>query len=258
MKFDANLRWLFTELPFEQRFEAAASAGFAAVEYPSPYEYEAARLRELLQAAGVEQVLINTPMGAPDSPTRSGIACFPDRVEEFRDGVLLALEYAVALGSEFVHVVGGIRPEGVDRDRAFAQYVVNIGWAAEQARGTGVRLLLEVQNKMDAPRFILDTEQQAAAVVEAVGSPDVGVLFDLYHVQMDGANVVETAAAVWSSVFHIQIADPPARSEPGSGEIDWAAAFGFLRESGYDGWIGCEYRPLADTVSGLSWMSRLI
>jgi hydroxypyruvate isomerase len=256
LAFDANLKWLFTELPFEQRFDAAAAAGFTAVEYASPYEYEPARLRTLLSDAGLEQILINTPMGPAGTPTRAGIACFPDRVDEYRDGVLRGLEYATALDSRFLHVVAGMRPDGVDRDRAFARYVANIVWAAEQARGTGVRLLLEMQNPIDSPDFVLESQTQAAAVADAAGPDAVGLLFDFYHVQLHGGNLINTAREVWPSIAHLQIADPPARTEPGTGEIGWQAIFDFLRDSHYDGWIGLEYRPATETVPGLAWLKE--
>lgn len=257
LRFDANLKWLFTELPFERRFDAAAAAGFEAVEYASPYEHRASRLVSLLRDAGLHQVLINTPLGEPGTPERAGIACFPDQVPQFRDGVLSALEYAVELRCDFVHVVGGIRPEGVSHDRAIARYIANVGWAAEQARGTGVRLVLEMQNQVDSPGFVLESEQQAADVVDAIGDPTVGLLLDFYHAQRQGGNLLDTATAVWPAVLHIQIADPPARTEPGTGEIAWPAVFGMLRERGYEGWIGCEYRPVTSTEAGLGWRKEL-
>lgn len=255
-RFDANLKWLFTELPFEERFDAAAAAGFEGVEYASPYDHEPSVLSKLLTDAGLTQVLINTPMGPPGSATRSGLACLPDAVAEFRDGVERGLEYATALNAGFLHVVGGLRPEGVSRDRAFARYVANIGWAAERARSAGVRLLLEAQNKRDAPRFILDTQEQAAAVAEAVGAETVGVLFDFYHAQIDEGDLITTLERVRPWVSHLQIADPPSRHEPGTGEIGWPAIFAHLAATGYDGWIGCEYAPATTTVAGLGWMKE--
>jgi hydroxypyruvate isomerase len=257
LRFDANLKWLFTELPFERRFDAAAAAGFAAVEYASPYEHPASRLVALLRGAGLHQVLINTPMGAPGTPERAGIACFPDQVPQFRDGVISALEHAVELQCDFVHVVGGIRPEGVSRESAIARYVANISWAAEQARGTGVRLLLEMQNQVDAPGFVLESSQHASQVADEIGDPAVGLLLDVYHVQRQGENLLDTVAAVWPTVLHIQVADPPARTEPGTGEIAWPAVFGLLRERRYEGWIGCEYRPSTSTEAGLGWLKEL-
>ncbi|MFC5947497.1 hydroxypyruvate isomerase family protein [Pseudonocardia lutea] len=257
LRFDANLRWLFTELPFPKRFAAAARAGFAGVEYPSPYEYDARRLRTLLDDAGLEQVLINTPMGPAGSSTRSGNACFPDLVEEYRDGVRRGLEYATALGARFLHVVAGIVPEGVSPDRAFARYVANIAWAAEQARGTGVRLLLETQNKRDAPGFVLTSQDRAAAVVEAVGDDAVGLLLDFYHLQIDEGDLVRTFEKHRDVTLHLQIADVPGRTEPGTGEIAYGTLFRVIESSGYDGWIGCEYRPATETVAGLTWMKEL-
>lgn len=256
-RFDANLKWLFTEVPFERRFEAAAAAGFTGVEYASPYGHRVARLRHLLDDAGLAQVLINTPTGPPGTATRSGIACFPDRVADFRDGVDRALEYAVELGSAFVHVVGGIVPDGVTPDRAFARYVTNIGWAAERAKSTNVRLLLEVQNKRDVPGFVLTSQAHAVAVVEAVGAENVGVLLDFYHAQIDEGDLITTLRSVYPAVFHFQLADPPSRNEPGTGEIGWSSVFAAIRDLGYAGWIGCEYAPRTNTIAGLNWIEEL-
>lgn len=257
-RFAANLKWLFTELPFEARFDAAAAAGFTGVEYASPYDHPAEELAERLRDAGLKQVLINTPMGPPGSPTRSGVACFPDRVAEFRDGVERGLAYATALDADFLHVVGGLRPSDVSRDRAFARYVTNIAWAADRAAKTGVRLVLEAQNKRDAPQFILDTQAHAAAVVEAVGAEHVGLLFDVYHAQIDEGDLITTLTSVWPHVAHLQVADPPGRHEPGTGEIGWPAIFDHLVQAGYDGWIGCEYAPAAGTVAGLGWLTAVV
>ncbi|WP_018762578.1 hydroxypyruvate isomerase family protein [Arthrobacter sp. 135MFCol5.1] len=256
LRFDANLKWLFTEVPFLERFDAAAKAGFTAVEYAAPYSYDPADLKRRLADAGLKQVLVNTPMGEPGTPTRSGVACFPDRVQEFRDGVDQGLEYATALGADFLHIVGGIRPDGVSRDRAFARYVTNIAWAADRSQGTGVRLVLEAMNKRDAPGFILDTQAQAAAVAEAVGSENVGLLFDFYHAQIDEGDLLTTLDNVWDRVFHLQIADTPSRHEPGTGEIAYTRIFDHLRRRGYQGWIGCEYAPAAGTVEGLDWIKE--
>lgn len=257
LRFDANLKWLFTELPFKERFDAAAAAGFTAVEYADPYPYKIADLKKRLDEAGLAQVLINTPAGAPGTPERSGIACMPDHVLEFRDSFELALEYAAGLNSEFVHIMAGIRQTGVSRDRAFARFVSNVAWAAEKARGTGVRILLEAQNKQDAPGFILDTQAHAAAVVEAVDAGNVGLLFDLFHAQTDEGDLVNKLTTFLPQTFHLQVADPPSRNEPGTGELAWPILFNTIRNSGYDGWIGCEYKPATDTVSGLGWIREL-
>ena len=226
------------------------------MEYAAPYAYPARELRSRLDGTGLTQVLINTPMGEPGTIGRSGYACLPDHVEEFRAGVDTALEYAVALDAPLVHVVGGIRPPEVSRDRARARYVANIAWAAERARGTGITLLLEAQNKRDAPGFVLETQQQAAAVAEAVGD-GVGILLDFYHAQIDQGDLISTYREVQPFVRHLQIADPPDRHEPGTGEISWRGVFDAILASGYSGWIGCEYAPAGGTVEGLSWMKEL-
>ena len=241
MRFAANLKWLFTEVEFEARFDAAAAAGFSGVEYASPYAHEPAELRRRLGDAGLTQVLINTPMGAPGTPTRAGLACVPGLESEFRAGVERGLEYADALGCGLLHVVGGVVPPGVGRDEAFARYVANIAWAAERADGTGVRLVLEAQNKRDVPGFVLDSQAQAAAVAEAVGADRVGLLLDFYHLQVDEGDLIRTYRRFADRVFHLQVADPPYRHEPGTGEIGWRGVFAAVRASGYDGWIGCEY-----------------
>jgi hydroxypyruvate isomerase len=239
LRFDANLTWLFTELPFEQRFDEAAAAGFTAVEYAAPYPYSPAVLTRLLADAGLTQILINTPAD-----------------EHFRAGVERGLEYAVAIGSSFLHVVAGIKPGDVSLDRALADYVANVAWAAEQARGTGVRLLVEAQNKRDKPGFLLENQARAAAVVDAVDEDHVGLLLDVYHSAITEEDLMWTLREYLPRAFHVQIADPPGRIEPGNSEVPWRAVFDTLR-SGYDGWIGCEYRPAGETVEGLTWITEL-
>ncbi|MFJ2770914.1 hydroxypyruvate isomerase family protein [Streptomyces sp. NPDC087300] len=253
----ANLKWLFTELPFERRFDAAADAGFAGVEYADPYPYPAARLRTLLGEAGLRQVLINSPAGEPDSPDRSGLACHPGRAADFRAGIERGLEYATELGSGLLHVLAGIVPQDVSAERAFATYVTNLAWAADRAHGTGVRLVVEAQNERDAPGYFLRTQARARAVVEAVGTDRAGLLLDLYHAQVTEGDLVRTVRACLPYTAHLQIADPPDRTEPGTGEIRWPRVFEALREGGYEGWLGCEYRPARDTAAGLGWVAEV-
>ncbi|MDJ1134854.1 hydroxypyruvate isomerase family protein [Streptomyces iconiensis] len=253
----ANLKWLFTELPFERRFEAAAEAGFTGVEYAAPYPYPVSRLRALLADAGLRQILINSPAGAPGSPERAGCACLPGGTTGFREGIERGLEYAAGLGAGFLHVLAGIRPPEVSRERAAATYATNIAWAAERARDTGVRLLLEAQNAGDAPGYFLETQAQAAAVAEAVGQDRVALLLDLYHARITEGALDGTLPHYLPYAAHLQIADPPHRSEPGTGEVSWPSVFGMLRAAGYSGWLGCEYRPAAGTVSGLGWVTEV-
>lgn len=253
----ANLKWLFTELPFERRFDATAAAGFSGVEYADPYPYPPARLRGLLRDTGLRQVLINSPAGAAGSPDRSGLACHPGRTADFRAGIERGLEYATELGAGLLHVLAGVTPPDVSPERAFATYVTNIAWAAERAHGTGVRVVVEAQNQRDAPGYFLRTQDQATAVLEAVGLDRAGLLLDLYHAQVTEGDLVRTLGACLPFAAHLQIADPPDRSEPGSGEIRWPRVFEALRTGGYAGWIGCEYRPAHGTVAGLGWVSEV-
>lgn len=257
LKFAANLRWLFPDLPLDRSIPAAAEEGFRGVEIPAPYEHPPQQVRRLLDDAGVAAVLLNTPQGPAGSPTANGAACLPGYGSQFRSGVERGLEYAEALGSPRLHVVAGRRPTEVSRERAFAQYVHNIGWAAERARATGVRLVVEMQNQRDVPGFVVESQAAAAAVAEAVGEP-VRLLFDVYHTQVTEGDVVRTFDAVLPLVEHIQIGDAPTRSEPGTGELSWSFVFGHIRRSGYTGWLGCEFRPDQSAAGVLTRLSELI
>ncbi len=253
MRLAANLDRLFTEHPFAERFDAAAAAGFHGVECYAPYVHEPAVLSRRLTDAGLELVAINTPTGPAESPGRSGWGCIPDHVPEFRAAVSHALEYATALGSSYIHLMGGIRPPEVRPDEAFATFVTNAAWAAEQASDTGVTFVLETQNQRDVPGFVLDTVEQAASIIRAVDSASLGLMFDVYHCQVSQGDVITRLRALLPIIRHVQIADPPLRSEPGTGELNWHTIFGELRALQYAGWIGCEFNPLGSTESGLTW-----
>jgi len=248
LRFDANLGFLFTEVPFEQRFDRAAAAGFTAVEYPSPYEYQAETLRKRLDDAGLEQILINSPGGY-------GLACQPDRRVEFRDGFRQALDYAGTLGARIIHAPAGIRPPGVSRDEAFAQYVANVNWAGEEAKKADITITLEAINQRDAPGFLLESVEQAADVVRALQPLPVGLQFDVYHCQVSQGDLTTRLRALLPLIAHMQIADAPGRNEPGTGEIGWRYLFELIRSLDYSGWIGCEYRPLGHTLEGLAWLT---
>lgn len=252
----ANLRWMFTELPFEARFAAAAEAGFAAVELPAPYAHPASELAARLRDAGVRQALINSPMGPAGSPTERGSACVPGARDEFQESIDRGLEYAEALDCGILHVVAGLRPAEVSWERAFAEYVHNIAWAAERAAGTGVTLVLEAQNSSDVPGFLVHTQDRTAAVVEAVGRDNVRLLFDVYHVQREQGDVSDAFTRLHPLVAHIQLADAPGRHQPGTGELNWRLLLGLIASTGYSGWIGCEYAPEPDTRSSLGWITE--
>lgn len=257
IRLAANLKWMYTEVPFEQRFDAAAASGFTGVEFSSPYDLPAERIRRLLDHAGLKLVLINTPAGATCSATIMGAAYVPGARDEFRAGVRSAVEYATVLGTPIIHVMAGLRPAEADPDLAFATYVANIGWAAEQARSAGIRIVLEAINKRDQPSYGLHSMETAAAVAEAVDPDTVGVLFDVYHAQVDRGNVIERFEDLLPRIGHIQIADNPGRGEPGTGEIAYGRVLARIAASDYSGWIGCEYGPVAETTEGLAWMERI-
>jgi hydroxypyruvate isomerase len=254
-RFCANIGFLFPDLPFLDRFAAAAEAGFAAVEYAVPYDYPAAELRTRLADNGLEQVLINSPAGNRAAGER-GFACLPGRERDFRDGVSQALDYAQALGARLVHVMAGVPPADLSYDTALALYAQNLAWAGERALKAGVRLTIEPLNPHDAPGYLLNTQEQGAAIVEAVGRDRLGLQFDLYHCQTAQGNVTARLSALMPVVAHMQLADVPGRHEPGTGEIAWDFVFRRIDELGYAGWIGCEYVPLGSTAEGLAWRRR--
>ncbi len=256
-RFAANLSMMFNEVSFLDRFDAAAKAGFQAAEFLFPYEFPAAEIRRRLDANGLSQALFNMPPGNWAKGER-GIACLPGRQAEFRDGVKQAVDYAGALGCPLVHCMAGIVPAEVKAATAAAVYAANLAWAAEQAQASGVRVVIEPINHRDMPGYLLNTQAQGAAIVEAIGRDRLGLQFDVYHVQITEGDITKRMEQFMPVIAHMQIADVPARNEPGTGEIGWPFVFRRIDELGYRGWIGCEYRPEGETVSGLGWLKRVV
>ena len=254
-RIGANIGFLFPELPFLDRFEAAAKAGFTGVEYASPYEYPAAELRSRLRANGLMQVLINSPAGNRAAGER-GFACLPGREATFRDSVQQALDYATALDCKLVHVMAGVPPAELAYDTALALYAANLAWAGELGLKAGVKLVIEPLNPRDAPGYLLRTQEQGAAVVTAIGRDRIGLQFDIYHCQTAQGDVTTRLEQLLPVVGHMQFADVPGRHEPGTGEIGWEFVFRRIDELGYAGWLCAEYTPAADTVAGLGWRKR--
>ena len=254
-RFCANLSMMFTEHAFLDRFAAAAEAGFTAVEFLFPYDHPAADIHAKLTAAGLEQVLFNMPPGDWAMGER-GMACLPGRQAEFRDGVKRALEYAAVFGNKRLHCMAGLLPAGLAHATAASIYAANLAWACEQAHAAGVLIVIEPINHRDMPGFFLNTTGHAAAVVEAIGRDRLAILFDIYHCQVTEGDVTSRMAKLLPLIGHIQIADVPGRNEPGTGELNWPYVFNRIDASGYDGWIGCEYRPAGKTVDGLEWFTR--
>jgi len=253
-RFAANLTMLFGEVDFLDRFEAAARAGFRGVEYLFPYDWPAAALRERLDRHGLVQVLHNLPAGDWAKGER-GIACHPDRVGEFQDGVGRAIDYATALGCPRVNCLAGIAPPGVAPERLRETLVANLRFAAARLGAAGIRLLVEPINTRDIPGFWLHRTAQAVSVLDEVGSPNLALQYDAYHMQVMEGDLARTIEANLPRIGHVQVADNPGRHEPGTGEIHYPFLFAHLDRIGYAGWVGCEYRPAATTEAGLSWLA---
>lgn len=255
-RFAANLTMLFTELPFMERFEAAAKAGFKAVEYLFPYAYDKKELTAALRANGLQQVLHNLPAGNWDGGER-GIGCHPDRVGEFREGVGMAIDYATALGCPKLNCLLGKLPAGVSPDQARKTAVENLRFAAKELQSAGIMLLIEPINHFDIPGFFLTRTDQAMSIIDEVGSTNLLLQYDIYHAQRMEGELGATIAKNMARIGHIQLADNPGRGEPGTGEINYAWLFKHIDAAGYAGWIGCEYKPKSDTVNGLGWRTAL-
>jgi hydroxypyruvate isomerase len=255
-RFAANLTMLFTELPFMQRFAAARDAGFDAVEYLFPYAYAKEELAAALAENGLKQVLHNLPAGHWESGER-GIACHPDRVAEFRDGVALAIGYARALGCPLLNCLAGKLPPGVDPEHAHATLVGNLAFAARALQSAGLRLLLEPVNSFDIPGFAVTRTQQALSIMDEVASDNLFLQYDIYHAQRMEGELGATLHRHLDRIAHIQAADNPGRNEPGSGEINYPWLFRHIDALGYRGYIGCEYKPKATTTRGLAWRAAM-
>lgn len=253
-RFAANLTMLFNELEFIDRFEAAAKAGFHGVEYLFPYAYSKEQLAELLERHELVQVLHNLPAGDWAKGER-GIAILPDRVGEFQEGVGKAIDYAKALGCAQLNCLAGIRPAGVPDHRLQETLVANLRFAAGQLKAAGIRLLVEAINTHDIPGFYLSGTQLTADAIQATGSDNVFLQYDIYHMQRMEGELAATLEKHLPRIAHIQLADNPGRHEPGTGEINYPFLFNHLDRLGYDGWIGCEYKPLTTTSGGLGWVT---
>jgi hydroxypyruvate isomerase len=260
-RFAANLTMLFTEVPFLDRFERAAHAGFQAVEFLFPYAFSAREIRQRLDANGLQLVLHNLPAGDWDAGER-GIACLPDRVEEFRSGVARALEYARVLGVGQLNCLAGKAPIGADDAVLRQTFVANLKFAAAALKGVGLRLLIEPINSYDIPGFYLNRTAQALSILDEVASDgrtdNAFVQYDIYHAQRMEGELAGTMKKHLARIGHMQLADNPGRNEPGTGEINWPFLFAHIDDIGYTGWIGCEYKPATTTEAGLGWRQRLV
>lgn len=252
-RFAANLSFLYQEHGFMDRFAAAARDGFAAVEYMFPYEFAAADIAARLREHGLQQVLFNFPAGNWDAGER-GLACLPDRIEEFRKGMARAIEYAQALGVKQLNCFAGRAPANASPERLQETLIENLKFAAAQTAKAGIRLLLEPINTRDMTGYFVSTTRHAEHILDAVGSDNLWLQYDVYHMQIMEGDLLPTLQRLLPKISHIQIADTPGRHEPGTGEINYAFVLTELDRLGYSGWVGCEYKPSTTTSAGLGWM----
>jgi hydroxypyruvate isomerase len=253
-RFAANLSMMFTEVPFPRRFEAAARAGFNAVEFLFPYDFPAQDVARWLADNNLQSVLFNLPPGDWTAGER-GCASIPGREAEFLASVDHALEYADQLGTPNLHAMAGLMPAGANRRRHRETYVNNLKTAAQHVAKHGRTLLIEAINPRDIPGFFLNTQAEAHAIREEVAEASLKVQMDFYHAQIVGGDLATTFRKYFDGIGHVQIAGVPARSEPDRGEVNYEYLFSLMDEVGYAGWVGCEYRPAGRTEDGLGWLN---
>jgi len=251
-KFAANLTMMFNEVPFPERFAAAAKAGFTAVEFLFPYDYPVADVTRWLKEHNLKSALFNMPPGDWAAGER-GIASLPGREEEFLTGVHKAIEYARAIGTPTIHAMAGLFPEGADREWYRSVYVDNLGLAAKELAKHALTLVIEPINTRDMPGYFLSTQAEGHAIRQEVGEPNLKVQMDFYHAQIMEGDLSTTFRNNIDWIGHVQIASVPARHEPDEGEVNYPHLFALLDELGYSGYVGCEYRPRGKTEDGLGW-----
>ncbi|SDC16109.1 2-oxo-tetronate isomerase [Paraburkholderia lycopersici] len=252
-RFAANLTMMYNEHAFLDRFAAAARDGFEAVEYLFPYEHPAAEIKARLDGASLTQALFNAPPGNWSAGER-GIASLPGREDEFRRSIDTALDYACVLGNRKIHVMAGLVASEASRAAQRELYVKHLEYAARAAADNGIDVLIEPINTRDMPGYLLNRQDDAHAICAQVGAPNLRVQFDCYHCQIVEGDLAVKLRRDIGRIGHIQIAGVPERHEPDSGELNYPWLLALIDELGYDGWIGCEYRPRAGTSAGLGWI----
>jgi len=254
-KFAANLSTMFTERPFLERFAAAAAVGFGAVECQFPYEAHADEIKAQLVEHGLDLVLFNTPPGDFAAGER-GLAALPGREDDFMAGIERMLEYAEVLGTRKLHVMAGVQPDDVPLETCLEGYRRNLERACDAAASAGRMCLIEPINTRDIPGYVMNTPDEAAALIRELGRDNLRLQFDFYHTQIMAGDLVRRFERLAPLIAHVQIASVPERAEPDRGEVNYPYIFELLDDVGYDGWIGCEYFPADGTEDGLGWAAR--
>ncbi|HEX3723688.1 MAG TPA: hydroxypyruvate isomerase [Nitrolancea sp.] len=253
-RFAANLTMLFTEYPFLERFDRAAEAGFTAVEFLFPYDEDVAAIEQALKRNSLTQVLFNLPAGNFASGER-GMANDPRRIDEFQDGVKRALEIAARLDCRQLNCLVGLELDTVAYDTQFEIAIENLRYAADLAQSAGVRQLVEPLNSIETPGYLLTSTADALDLLDDCGHENLWIQYDVYHMQRMEGNLTATLREQIGRIAHIQVADSPARNQPGTGEINYPFIFNTLDEIGYDGWVSAEYKPAPDTLASLQWFN---
>jgi hydroxypyruvate isomerase len=256
-RFSANLSFLFKEMPFPQRFRGAADSGFRGVEFFWPGVEEVDAVARAVADTGLEVALFNFDAGDMAAGDR-GLAGDPDRVEEFRGNVPVALELAARVGCSRLNALVGLHRAGFERTAQLELARENVAWAAEQARAQGATIMIEPINRRDNGDVLLETSSDAIAFIESTGADNVQLQYDVYHMQRVEGNLAETISTLLPRIGHVQIADSPSRAEPGTGEVNFGFVLGLLDRSGYGGWVGLEYNPSTSTTEeSLGWIKEL-
>ncbi len=254
-RFAANLTLMFNEVEFLDRFDAAKANGFEAVEFLFPYAFEADQIAEKLEKNDLDLALFNLPPGDWENGDK-GMSAIPGREQEFQDTVGVGLEYARAFGNKTVHMMAGINAEGVTTEQAFETYVKNYQYCADAFAELGVNVIIEPLNTRDVPGYMISQNSGARAVIAAADRPNIGLQFDFYHVQIMGGDLATQFETHLDITKHVQIAGVPERFEPNVGEINYPYLFDLMDRVGYEGYVGCEYKPQNGTEAGLGWMPK--
>jgi hydroxypyruvate isomerase len=252
-KFNANLSMMFNEVDFIDRFATAAKAGFKGVEFLFPYAYDKNQLAETARKSNLQVILFNMPPGDWNAGDR-GMACDPARMNEFQDNVGKAIDYALALNCKQIHCMAGLMPRGVSGEKMREAYIANLQFAGNELAKHGLKLLIEAINTRDIPGFYLNYSHQAFDIMHYAAVPNLSFQYDIYHMQIMEGDLAPTIEKNLAKIGHMQLADTPGRHEPGTGEINYSFLFKHIDRIGYQGWIGCEYRPATTTEAGLGWL----
>jgi hydroxypyruvate isomerase len=255
LQFTANLTMLFNEFPFLDRFAAAAAAGFKGAEFKDPFSCKKEDVVAAVRDSRLQPVLFNMPAGDWDGGER-GIGCLPGREQEVRDGVALSIDYALALGTKTINMLGGKPPRDADRRLVRETFVANLRYAASELRRHGLRLVIEPVNTYDSPGVFLTRTEQAVEIIRDVGADNLGIEYDVYQAQLMEGDLTNTLRRHMPLIWHMQVADVPSRAEPGTGEINYEHVLGVIEKAGYAGWIGCDYKPSTRTLASFRWMKN--